>query len=70
MRSSCKALSQLVIMGEGQAYVGGAIPGLLSLGSIGRLVEQAMISKLVHTVLCGLCTSSCLRDAALLELPS
>ena len=40
MRSNCKAFSQLVIKGEG-LLVGGAIPGLVVLGSIrlSKLVE-------------------------------
>ena len=41
MRSSCKAVSQSVIKGEGP-LVGGAIPGLVVLGSIR---EQARGSK-------------------------
>jgi hypothetical protein len=39
MRSSCKALTQLVIKGEGP-LVGGAIPGLGVLGSIRKKAEQ------------------------------
>ena len=52
MRSSCKAFSQLVIKGGGpsplwvvpslaQPIVGGAIPGLVVLGSIRNHAEQA-----------------------------
>jgi hypothetical protein len=40
MRSSCKAFSQLVIKGGGP-IVGGAIPGLVVLGSIRKQAEQA-----------------------------
>jgi hypothetical protein len=40
MRSSCGAFSQLVIKGRGH-IVGGAIPGLVVLGSIGEQAEQA-----------------------------
>jgi hypothetical protein len=39
MRSSCKAFSQLVIKGE-RPLVGGAIPGLVVLGSIREQAEQ------------------------------
>ena len=43
MRSNCKAFSQLVIDGGwgGQPIVGGAIPGLVVLGSIRKQAEQA-----------------------------
>jgi hypothetical protein len=57
MRSNCKAFSQLVIKGGGP-IVGGAIPGLVVLGSIRKKVEQARGSKPV-TSLHGLCISSC-----------
>ena len=40
MRSNCKAFSQLVIMGE-RPLVGGAISGLVVLGSIREQAEQA-----------------------------
>jgi hypothetical protein len=40
MRSSCGAFSQLVIKGE-RPIVGGAIPGLVVLGSIREQAEQA-----------------------------
>ena len=40
VRSSCKASSQLVIKG-GRPIVGGAIPGLVVLGSIRKQAEQA-----------------------------
>jgi hypothetical protein len=40
MRSSCKAFSQLVIK-VGEHMVGGAIPGLVVLGSIREQAEQA-----------------------------
>jgi hypothetical protein len=48
MRSSCKAFSQLV-MDEGGPIVGGAIPGLVVLGSIGKQAEQARGSKPVSS---------------------
>jgi hypothetical protein len=44
MRSSCKAFSQLVIKGRGPT-VGGAVPGLVVLGSIREQAEQARGSK-------------------------
>jgi hypothetical protein len=40
MRSSCKAFSQLVIK-QGGSIEGGAIPGLVVLGSIRKQAEQA-----------------------------
>jgi hypothetical protein len=40
MRSNCKAFSQLVVKGE-RPLVGGAIPGLVVLGSIREQAEQA-----------------------------
>lgn len=46
-------------MEEGPAIVGGAIPGLVTLGSIRKKAEQAMRSN-------GLCISSCLQVLALL----
>jgi hypothetical protein len=49
--------------------VGGAIPGLVVLGSIRKQAEQAMESKPVSSTLHGLCISSCLQVAALLEFP-
>ena len=42
MRSSCKAFSQLVINGRVQPTLGGAIPGLVVLGSLRKQAEQAM----------------------------
>jgi hypothetical protein len=39
MRSSCKAFSQLVINGRVQPTLGGAIPGLVVLGSIRKQAE-------------------------------
>jgi hypothetical protein len=39
MRYSCKAFSQLMIKGGGP-MVGGAIPGLVVLGSIRKQAEQ------------------------------
>jgi hypothetical protein len=57
MRSSCGAFSQLVIKGGGP-IVGGAIPGLVVLGSIRKQDEQARGSKPV-TPLHGLCISFC-----------
>jgi hypothetical protein len=49
MRSSCKAFSQLVIKQEGP-LVGGAISGLVVLGSIREQAEQARGSKLVRNM--------------------
>jgi hypothetical protein len=49
MRPRCKAFSQLVIKGGGP-IVGGAIPGLLVLGSIREQVEQARGSKPVSDI--------------------
>jgi hypothetical protein len=49
MRSSHKAFSQLVIRGGG--LVGGAIPGLVVLGSIRKHAEQAKESKPVSNIL-------------------
>ena len=54
MRSSCKAFSQLVVPGEGP-IVGGAISGLVVLGSIRKQAEQARGSKPVSSTLHGLC---------------
>jgi hypothetical protein len=48
MRSNCKAFSQLVIKGGG-TIVGGAIPGLVVLGSIREQAEQARASKAVSS---------------------
>ena len=48
MRSSCGAFSQLVI--KGGALVGGAIPGLVLLGSIRKQAEQARGSKPVRNI--------------------
>jgi hypothetical protein len=39
--------------------VGGAIPGLVVLGSIRKQAEQARGSKPVKNILHGLCISSC-----------
>jgi hypothetical protein len=44
MRSSCGVFSQLTIEGE-RPLVGGAIPGLVVLGSIRKQAEQARGSK-------------------------
>jgi len=49
MRPSCKAFSQLVIKG-GRPIVGGAIPGLVVLGSIREQAEQARGSKPVRNM--------------------
>jgi hypothetical protein len=57
MRSSCGAFSQLVIKGE-RPLVGGAISGLVVLGSKREQAKQARGSKPV-TFLHGLCISSC-----------
>ena len=65
MRSSCKAFSQLVIK-VGEAVVGGAIPGLIVLGSIRKQAEQARRSNPVSSIppqplhpLLPPCVSSC-----------
>jgi hypothetical protein len=50
MRSSCRAFSQLVIKWEGP-IVGGAIPGLVVLGSIRKQAEQARGRKPVSNIL-------------------
>jgi hypothetical protein len=47
MRSNCKAFSQLVIKGP---LVGGAIPGLVVLGSIREQAEQARGGKPVKNI--------------------
>jgi hypothetical protein len=49
MRSSCGAFSQLVIKGGGP-LVGSAIPGLVVLGSIRELAEQARGGKPVSNI--------------------
>jgi hypothetical protein len=49
MRSSCKAFSQLVIKGGGP-LVGGAISGLVLLGSIREQAEQGRGSKPVSNI--------------------
>jgi hypothetical protein len=49
MRSSCMALSQLVRKGE-RPLVGGAISGLVVLGSIREQAEQARGSKPVRNI--------------------
>ena len=49
MRSSCGAFSQLVIK-VGGPLVGGAIPGLVDLGSIREQTEQARGSKPVNNI--------------------
>jgi hypothetical protein len=49
MRSNCKAFSQLVIKGE-RPLVGGAISGLVVLGSIREQAEQARGSKTVRNI--------------------
>ena len=48
MRSSCKAFSQLVIK-KGGPILGGAIPGLLVLGSVRKQAEQGRGSKPVSS---------------------
>jgi len=51
MRFSCKAFSQLVIKGgRAQPLVGGAVPGLVVLGSIREQAEQARGSKPVSSI--------------------
>jgi hypothetical protein len=49
MRSSCKAFSQLVIKEE-RPLVGGAISGLVVLGSIREQAEQARGGKPVKNI--------------------
>jgi hypothetical protein len=49
MRSSCKAFSKLVIKREGP-IVGGAISGLVVLGSIREQAEEARGSKPVMNI--------------------
>jgi hypothetical protein len=49
MSSNCKAFSQLVIKGE-RPLVGGAIPGLVVLGSIREQAEQARGGKPVKNI--------------------
>jgi hypothetical protein len=49
MRSRCKASSQLVIKGE-RPIVGGAISGLVVLGSIREQAEQAKGGKPVKNI--------------------
>ena len=49
MKSSCNAFSQLVIKWGGH-LVGGAIPGLVFLGSIREQAEQARGSKPVRNI--------------------
>jgi hypothetical protein len=50
MRSSCKAVSQLVIKEE-RPLVGGTISGLVVLGSIREQAEQARGSKPIRNTL-------------------
>jgi hypothetical protein len=50
MRCSCGAFSQLVIK-EGGPIVGGAIPGLVVLGSIRKQAEQTRGSRPVRNIL-------------------
>jgi hypothetical protein len=49
LRSNCKAFSQLVIKGE-RPLVGGAISGLVVLGSIRKQAEQAREGKPVKNI--------------------
>jgi hypothetical protein len=49
MRSNCKAFSQLVIKGE-RPLVGGAISGLVVLGSIIEQAEQAKAGQPVKNI--------------------
>ena len=49
MRSNCKAFSQLVIKGE-RPLVGGAISGLVVLGSIREQAEEARGGKPVKNI--------------------
>jgi len=52
-----------------QLNVGGAILGLVILGSMRKQAEQARGNKSVSTLLHGLCISSCLQDPALSSCP-
>jgi hypothetical protein len=54
----------------GVAHLGGAIPGLVVLGSVRKQAEQAMGSKPVSSTLHGLCISSCLQVPVLYEFLS
>jgi hypothetical protein len=49
MKSCCNAFSQLMMKGEGP-LVGGAIPGLVVLGSIRTHAEQGRESKPVRNI--------------------
>jgi hypothetical protein len=49
MKSNCKAFSQLVIKGE-RPLVGGAISGLVVLGSIREQAEQARVGKPIKNI--------------------
>ena len=51
MRFSCKAFPRLIIKGEkSQPIMGGAIPGLVVLGSIRKQAEQAMGNRPVRNI--------------------
>ena len=69
MRSSCKVFSQLVI-NRGGPIMGGAIPGLVVLGSIRKQAEQAVRYKPVSSARGGPCISSCRQVSVLLEFLS
>jgi hypothetical protein len=72
MRPSCKSFSQLVIK-EGGPIMGGAIPGLVVLGSIRKQAEQARGSKPVSStpsMASALSLSSCLQVPVLCEFLS
>ena len=55
-------------MGKASPIVGGAIPGLVVLGFIGKQAEQAMRASQEATPLHGLCISSFLQVPALTSL--
>jgi NAD-dependent dihydropyrimidine dehydrogenase PreA subunit len=55
---SSKVFSQKVIKGE-RLLVGGAISGMVVLGSIREQDEQARVSNPVKNILCGFCISTC-----------
>jgi len=57
-------------MGEGPAHCRRCHPWAGGPGSIRKQAEQAMGSKPVSSTLHGLCISSCLQVAALLEFLS
>jgi hypothetical protein len=64
MRSRYKAFSQLVIKGRrAQPIVGGAIPGLVVLGSIRKKTKQARGSKHPSMAFASSCFLTCLSSS-------